>query len=174
MARFNGGANAGHTVVVGNKKFAFHLLPCGIVYPHTTNLLGNGTVVHVDSLFQELKDLEGGGIPWAGRLKISDRAHMLFDFHKRVDGLTEERRSGAGQGGKIGTTKQGIGPCYAAKANRHGIRFGMLAHPESLKLHLRRLIADTREAYQIDIDEQVRAAPWGLLVLPPVRTPPQG
>jgi hypothetical protein len=81
---------------------------------------------------------------------------MLFDFHKRVDGLTEERRSGAGQGGKIGTTKQGIGPCYASKANRHGIRFGMLAHPDSLRLHMRRLMADVREAYQIEIDEVVR------------------
>ena len=168
MARFNGGANAGHTVIVGDKKFAFHLLPCGIVYPHTMNLLGNGTVVHLDSLFAELKDLEAGGISWDGRLAISDRAHLLFDFHKRVDGLLEERRSGAGQGGKIGTTKQGIGPCYASKASRHGIRFGMLAHPASLKERVKRLIADTREAYQIDIDEQVRAA---RAALPPLRRP---
>jgi len=157
VARFNGGANAGHTVVVGDKKYAFHLLPCGIVYPHTTNLLGNGTVVHVDSLFNELKELDEGGVNWAGRLLISDRAQMLFDFHKQVDGLTEERRAGATGGGKIGTTKQGIGPCYASKAARNGIRFGMLAHPASLKERLQRLCADTSAAYQIEVDFKVRA-----------------
>jgi adenylosuccinate synthase len=98
---------------------------------------------------------------------------MLFDFHKRVDGLTEERRSGKGQGGKIGTTKQGIGPCYASKANRHGIRFGMLAHPDSLRLHMRRLMADVREAYQIEIDEVVRlgAARARARAQPCARTP---
>jgi adenylosuccinate synthase len=69
-------------VVVDGKKFAFHLLPCGLVYPHTTNLLGNGTVVHLPSLFNELKDLDDAGVDWKGRLKISDRAHILFDFHK--------------------------------------------------------------------------------------------
>jgi len=156
-------------VVVGDKKFAFHLLPCGIIYPHTTNLLGNGTVVHLPSLFDELKDLDGAGVPWAGRLKISDRAHMLFDFHKRVDGLMEERRAGTGGGGKIGTTKQGIGPCYAAKAARNGIRFGMLAHPDSLRKALSRLIADTSNAFQVDIDEkeeQEKLAAWRARVLP--------
>jgi adenylosuccinate synthase len=169
VARFNGGANAGHTVLVGDKKFAFHLLPCGIIYPHTTNLLGNGTVVHVPSLFAELKDLDAAGVPWTGRLKISDRAHVLFDFHKRVDGLMEERRSASGGGGKIGTTKQGIGPCYASKAARNGIRFGMLAHPESLRARLSRLIADTREAFQVDIDEkeeQAKMEAWRARVLP--------
>ena len=169
VARFNGGANAGHTVVVGDKKFAFHLLPCGIIYPHTTNLLGNGTVVHLPSLFEELKDLDTAGVSWEGRLKISDRAHVLFDFHKRVDGLLEERRAAAGGGGKIGTTKQGIGPCYASKAARNGIRFGQLAHPESLRKALSRLIADTREAFQVDIDEkeeQAKLEAWRARVLP--------
>lgn len=82
VARFNGGANAGHTVVANGHKFAFHLLPCGIVYPHTQNLLGNGTVIHVPSLFQELEPLNAAGVEWQGRLKLSDRAHLLFDFHK--------------------------------------------------------------------------------------------
>lgn len=171
VARFNGGANAGHTVVVGDKKYAFHLLPCGIVYPHTVNLLGNGTVVHLDSLFHELKDLDAGGVNWQGRLLISDRAHLLFDFHKRVDGLMEERRSGASGGGKIGTTKQGIGPCYAAKAARNSIRFGMLAHPATLKQRLQRLVADTSEAYQIDIDFQVRGVGWWVSLMPPPLVP---
>ena len=86
MARFIGGANAGHSVVVGEgataKKFAFHLLPCGLIHPHTVNLLGNGTVIHLESLFSELAPLDGAGIDWQGRLKISDRATLLFDFHK--------------------------------------------------------------------------------------------
>ena len=155
VARFNGGANAGHTVVVGNKKYAFHLLPCGVIYPHTTNLLGNGTVVHLDSLFGELAELDAAGVSHAGRVLISDRAHVLFDFHKRVDGLLEERRAAGAAGagaGKIGTTKQGIGPAYAAKATRNGIRFGMFAHTESLKARLARLVEDTRAAYDVDID----------------------
>ncbi len=155
VARFNGGANAGHTVVVGDKKYAFHLLPCGVIYPHTQNLLGNGTVIHLDSLFGELKDLDVAGIAHKGRVLISDRAHLLFDFHKRVDGILEERRASAS--GKIGTTKQGIGPAYAAKATRNGIRAGMLLHRESLRAHLTRLIEDTRVAYSVDIDA---AAEW--------------
>jgi len=155
VARFNGGANAGHTVVVGDKKYAFHLLPCGVIYPHTTNLLGNGTVIHLESLFGELAELDGAGISHAGRVLISDRAHLLFDFHKRVDGLLEERRANAS--GKIGTTKQGIGPCYAAKATRNGIRAGMLAHRGSLKERLARLVADTSAAFSVDIDG---AAEW--------------
>jgi adenylosuccinate synthase len=72
VARFNGGANAGHTVVVDGKKFAFHLLPCGLIYPHTQNLLGNGTVIHLPSLFNELEPLNPAGIEWQGRLKLSE------------------------------------------------------------------------------------------------------
>lgn len=97
VGRFNGGANAGHTVVVGEHKFAFHLLPCGLIYPHTQNLLGNGTVIHLPSLYNELAPLDAAGISWAGRLKLSDRATLLFDFHKTVDGLLEEMRKGAGE-----------------------------------------------------------------------------
>ena len=70
VARFNGGANAGHTVVVEDKKYAFHLLPCGLIYPHTQNILGNGTVVHLPGLFEELAPLDEDGLEWRGRLKI--------------------------------------------------------------------------------------------------------
>jgi adenylosuccinate synthase len=164
VARFNGGANAGHTVVVNGKKYAFHLLPCGVIYPHTLNLLGNGTVVHVESLFKELAELEGAGISWAGRVVISDRAHLLFDFHKQVDGLAEERRAGAGGGGKIGTTKQGIGPCYASKASRNGVRAGLLKHPQAFKTQLGRLMDDTAAAYGITIDKQAEFAKWDVLL----------
>ena len=82
VARFNGGANAGHTVVAGGKKFAFHQLPCGVLHPRTVNLIGNGCVVHVPGLLEELAPLEAAGVDVQGRLKISDRATMLFDFHK--------------------------------------------------------------------------------------------
>ena len=110
VGRFNGGANAGHTVVVDGKKYAFHLLPCGLIYPHTTNVLGNGVVLHVPQLFKEL-DAITGEIEWEGRLKIGDRAHLLFDFHQIIDGMQEDSK-----GDKlIGTTKKGIGPAYMAK-----------------------------------------------------------
>lgn len=163
VARFNGGANAGHTVVVDGKKYAFHLLPCGVIYPHTINLLGNGTVIHFDSLFQELKELDGANIDWKGRVLISDRAHVLFDFHKTIDGLAEERRAAAG-GGKIGTTKQGIGPCYSSKATRNGIRVGMMKHPESFKRNLNKLMDDTEHATGIKIDRQAEFDKWDALI----------
>jgi adenylosuccinate synthase len=122
VARFNGGANAGHTLKVDGRKFAFHLLPCGMLYPNKLNVIGNGVVLHVPTLFKELASLDDAGIDYADRLKISDRAHMLFDFHQTIDGLQE-----AGRGGKnIGTTKKGIGPCYSSKTTRNGIRVGEL------------------------------------------------
>ena len=111
VARFNGGNNAGHTVVVNDKKYAFHLLPCGLIYPHTTNILGNGTVIHVPSLFEELEPLTADGLSWEGRLLLSDRAHLLFDMHQAVDGHQEE-----GRGSKnIGTTKKESGPLTLPK-----------------------------------------------------------
>lgn len=122
VARFNGGSNAGHTIIVDGKRFAFHLLPSGLIYPHTTNLLGNGVVVNLSSVFNELAPLEAGGIDTKGRLKISNRAQLLFEFHKKIDEIQEERRKGAG----LGTTKKGIGPAYSAKAARSGVRVGEL------------------------------------------------
>merc|ERR1712188_304295 len=92
VGRFNGGDNAGHTVVVEGNKFAFHLIPCGIVYPHTINVLGNGVVCHIPQMFNELAPLSEKGIEWKGRLKISNRAHLLFKFHREIDGMMEQRR----------------------------------------------------------------------------------
>ena len=148
VARFNGGANAGHTVVVGDQKFAFHLLPCGLVYPHTQNILGNGVVVHMPALFEELAPLDDAGIEWRGRLKISDRAHMLFDFHQAVDGMQEERRADA----NIGTTKKGIGPAYSSKATRNGVRFGQLLHWDSFKDSLTAAADAHTRQYGVEID----------------------
>jgi len=165
VARFNGGANAGHTVVVpapgggAPHKFAFHQLPCGILHPRTVNLIGNGCVVHLDGLLAELQPLAAAGVDWAGRLKLSDRATVLFDFHKTVDGLSEARRvSAGGAGAAIGTTKQGIGPAYASKAARNAVRVGHLAHRASLHERLRRLIADTSAQYGVEIDAGAEVA----------------
>ena len=107
-ARFNGGANAGHTVVdPSGRKVAFHLLPCGLMYPHTANLLGNGVVVDFDAIEEEGQGLAKAGITdWRKRLFISNRAHVLFGFHRHVDGRNEARLGSS----SIGTTKKGIGP----------------------------------------------------------------
>ena len=130
IARFNGGSNAGHTLVVDGQKFAFHLLPCGLLYPDKVNVIGNGVVLHVPTMLQELDRLQEGGkfdqraeqAKHSQRLLISDRAHLLFDFHQSVDGQQEKRL----KDDNIGTTKKGIGPAYASKATRNGIRVGEL------------------------------------------------
>jgi len=119
VARFNGGANAGHTLVVDGKKYALHLLPSGILLPTATNIIGNGCVVHIPSLIQEMDQLIARGFVLDGRLLISQRAHIVFDFHKLIDGDQERLRGNK----KIGTTKRGIGPTYSAKMNRNGLRF---------------------------------------------------
>jgi len=129
VARFNGGANAGHTLVVGDKKYAFHLLPCGLLYPHAMNVIGNGCVVNIQSMFEELKSLDDSGIDYTGRLFLSNRAHLLFEFHKTVDGIQETNRAGS----NIGTTKKGIGPCYSSKATRNGVRAGELLNWNTFK-----------------------------------------
>ncbi|KAJ8599945.1 hypothetical protein CTAYLR_002817 [Chrysophaeum taylorii] len=120
VARFNGGANAGHTLEVDGKKFAFHLLPCGMLHKRCLNVIGNGVVAHLPTMFDELEEL---GDPEAlGRLAISTRAHVVLDSHREIDGMLEAEKGG----GALGTTKRGIGPCYASKANRNGIRFADL------------------------------------------------
>jgi adenylosuccinate synthase len=139
IARFNGGNNAGHTVVVDKKKYAFHLLPCGVLYPHTLNLLGNGCVIHIPALFDEIA--ENNLVDLKGRLMCSNRAHVLFDFHQQVDGLLEQSR---GRGG-IGTTKKGIGPCYTSKAMRNSIRMGDLLDWEEFT-RLYTILADGHES----------------------------
>mmetsp|Transcript_4734 Transcript_4734/g.14047 ORF Transcript_4734/g.14047 Transcript_4734/m.14047 type:complete len:484 (+) Transcript_4734:105-1556(+) len=131
VARFNGGANAGHTLEVGGRKYAFHLLPCGMLRDSCENVIGNGVVVHLPTLFKELKQLDGGNDTSLARLRISSRAHVLLDAHRAIDGLLEAEKAGAAGGGAIGTTKRGIGPCYASKMNRNGLRFCDLVGPDS-------------------------------------------
>lgn len=119
-ARYNGGSNAGHSIKVNNVSFAFHLLPSGILNPKGKCLIGNGCVVHLPSLLnKELPSLNANGVDHRGRLFVSDRAHLVLDLHRMIDGLNEEE---LGDGHKIGTTKNGIGPCYSDKMTRHGLR----------------------------------------------------
>jgi len=142
-ARFNGGANAGHTLNVEGKKYAFHLLPCGMINKACKNLIGNGVVVHVPTLMKELQELKEFDPRALERVFISTRAHILFDSHQIIDGILE-----AEQGtNSIGTTKRGIGPCYSAKAIRNGLRFGDLLHFEEFERRLRELIAWSQKRF---------------------------
>ena len=140
-ARVAGGSNAGHTIIVEGKRYAFHLVPSGILNQRTTCVIGNGVVVHVPSLLKELDSLTAAGIDWKGRILISDRAHLLFESHKAIDGYQEDARGAA----NIGTTKKGIGPAYTSKAIRNGIRVGMLKHWDEFERQLRELYASVCE-----------------------------
>ena len=95
VARCAGGNNAGHTIVVDGKKFDFHMLPSGLINPKAVSVLGNGVVIHVPSMFQELENTENKGVDTRGRLVVSDRAHIVFDVHQVVDGLREAERGGS-------------------------------------------------------------------------------
>ena len=163
VARCQGGNNAGHTVVDPNgSKYAFHLLPSGLVHPGVQGILGNGVVIHVGQLFKEIEENAALNIG-DDRLKISDRAHIVFDSHQQVDGLQEGLRSDSKV--MLGTTKKGIGPTYASKATRSGIRMADLA-AEDFDTHFvpkfRRLIREhearfssikrTEEAIQQEVD----------------------
>eukprot|EP00922_Rhytidocystis_sp_ex-Travisia-forbesii_P038445 GHVS01057269.1.p1 GENE.GHVS01057269.1~~GHVS01057269.1.p1 ORF type:complete len:469 (-),score=60.89 GHVS01057269.1:959-2365(-) len=144
-ARCNGGANAGHTLVVDGKKFAMHLLPCGVLYPHTKNIIGNGVVVHLKTLLQEVDDLKDKDPSIVQRLFLSSRAHLLFDVHQRIDAMQEKQKRKNGT--EIGTTKRGIGPCYSDKAGRHGLRIGELLRWEQFEVKFASLMQRYRDTY---------------------------
>ncbi len=125
IVRATGGANAGHTIHLPDtenpgqtKKFIFHLIPSGMLHEKTVSVIGNGVVIHFPTLYEELQILEDNQITTKDRLLISDRAHVLFDYHKVVDGMQENTKGEK----KVGTTKRGIGPCYTDKIRRNGIR----------------------------------------------------
>ncbi|WP_040191124.1 adenylosuccinate synthase [Clostridium culturomicium] len=133
VVRFQGGNNAGHTVVVGEKEYKLHLIPSGILYSDKLNVIGNGVVVDPEALFKEMDYLSGlGESITPERLLISDRAQVIMPYHRILDALKEEAR------GKndIGTTKKGIGPCYTDKVERCGIRVCDLIKPEVLRKKL--------------------------------------
>jgi adenylosuccinate synthase len=118
VARYQGGNNAGHTVVIGKDSFVLHLIPSGILHKGKICVIGNGVVVDPKALLEEIDTLESKGIKIGGRLLISADAHVIFPYHRRLDELREAKKKK-----KIGTTKRGIGPCYADKVARLGIRF---------------------------------------------------
>lgn len=151
--RFNGGANAGHTLVVGSKKFAFHLLPCGILNENCTNVIGNGVVLHIPTLMKEIDSLSTS-IPEKEiykRLVISNRASLLFDVHQTVDGILETEKNSKA----IGTTKRGIGPCYSTKTVRLGLRAGDLLQWSTFEKKLADLIHHLEMRYDLGNVENV-------------------
>ncbi|NLW07160.1 MAG: adenylosuccinate synthase [Clostridia bacterium] len=121
IVRYQGGNNAGHTVVVGEEEFKLHLIPSGILYPGKLCVVGNGVVVDPGVMVQEIEKLAERGIDTAG-LRLSDRAHLIMPYHKGLDAAQEERRGEA----QLGTTRRGIGPAYVDKIARQGIRVGDL------------------------------------------------
>ncbi|KAK1397513.1 Adenylosuccinate synthetase, chloroplastic [Heracleum sosnowskyi] len=145
VARCQGGANAGHTIYnAEGKKFALHLVPSGILNEDTMCVVGNGVVVHLPGIFKEIDGLEANGVSCKGRILISDRAHLLFDFHQVVDGLREAELAKS----FIGTTKRGIGPCYSSKVIRNGIRVGDLRHMDTFPQKLDLLFADAAARFE--------------------------
>jgi len=154
-ARFNGGANAGHTIVVGEKKFAFHLLPSGILHLSQECIIGNGCVVNLKALFKEIADVQAQGVDPLKRLFISDRAHLVFDLHMIIDGLHEGELAEK----KLGTTKKGIGPAYAEKFNRTGLRVGDLRDMASFESKLRRIHASAQKRFNLgnyNVEDEIK------------------
>lgn len=160
IARFQGGPNAGHTVVYDGKKFILHLIPSGILHPGKQCIIGDGVVVDPGGLLTEIEELERRGVEVKGRLHISENAHLIMPYHKAMD---EESEKALGKAG-IGTTKRGIGPAYADKASRMGIPFWQLvekdifreklrANIEQKNLLLKALYGSSPFEYQTVLDE---------------------
>lgn len=135
VVRFQGGNNAGHTVVANSQEFRLHLIPSGILYPETQCIIGNGVVLDPAVLIQEIKNLKARGIG-VENLLISSRAQVLMPYHQRIDELDEERRGNF----KIGTTKRGIGPAYMDKISRVGVRVADLLDREDFSQKLKRIL----------------------------------
>jgi adenylosuccinate synthase len=131
VVRYNGGANAGHTVVRGGRTFKLSLLPTGVLRPEVRSVIANGVVVYPPRFLEEVANLHKAGVPVGDNLVLSDHAHVIFPYH------LEEERLGEGAPGAIGTTGRGIGPCYQDKVGRHcAIRVGELLHREHLRSRL--------------------------------------
>ena len=158
VARYQGGHNAGHTVVIGDQKYALQLTPSGVFYDTVTPVIGNGVVVDLPTLFKEIDALESRGISTA-RLKVSSLAHLIFPWHQAMDAAQEAARGD----GKIGTTLKGIGPAYVDKVKRAGIRIGEVLDIKSFEQRVReRAIAARREVSDVggdtfDVEEVVTA-----------------
>ncbi len=140
VVRFQGGNNAGHTIVVDGQEFKLHLIPSGVLREGQLAVIGDGCVMDPWVLRKELDYLDVRGIPTMN-VVISDRCHLIMPYHKVLDGIQEIGRK---EGTKVGTTGRGIGPCYQDKAGRIGIRAGDLRHPEILKQKLEAAATNAR------------------------------
>ncbi|MDO8143467.1 MULTISPECIES: adenylosuccinate synthase [unclassified Isoptericola] len=157
VVKFNGGNNAGHTVVIGDEKYALHLLPSGILSPGVTPVIANGVVVDIDVLFEELDALEARGVD-TSKLMVSSGAHVIASYHRTVDKVTERFLGKR----RIGTTGRGIGPAYADKINRVGIRVADLFDPKILREKVEgaldqknHLLVKVYNRRAVDVDEVV-------------------
>ena len=138
VVRAQGGANAGHTVIVGKTKYILHLIPSGILRKRTTCVIGNGVVIDPIGLLEEIDGLIQNGIDPAGRLHVSDAAHMVFPYHKALDAAREALKGR----GRIGTTLRGIGPAYGDKIARSGLRLGSILNAKRFKEQLEQAVRD--------------------------------
>src|SRR5450759_3856817 len=134
VVRYQGGANAGHTVHIGDRSTVLHQIPSGILHPGVRCAIGNGVVLDPETLFTEVDELIADGVDVQGRLYVSDRAHLVLPYHKMVDSLSSASK-------EIGTTGRGIGPAYEDKIARRGIRVLDLRHPEQLRSRVERGVA---------------------------------
>ncbi|MBD3421579.1 MAG: adenylosuccinate synthase [Chitinivibrionales bacterium] len=133
IVRFQGGANAGHTVIAKDNKFVFHMVPSGIMYPDKTCIVGNGVVFDAEQFLSEVNELRDKSIEVKDRLFVSDQAHLVMPYHKIQDSASEKYKENS----QIGTTKRGIGPAYADKAQRIGLRVGDLLNTDALAAKLK-------------------------------------
>jgi adenylosuccinate synthase len=148
VARYQGGHNAGHTVFIGDRKFVLKLIPSGILRDGVIAVIGNGVVVDLAALLDEMEMLRAAGIDLSGRLCVSSRAHVIFPFHRLVEKMSEARENRI----PIGTTQRGIGPCYEDKVGRRGIRIADLFDPEAFRALYDTLAEDKRtlaETFQL-------------------------
>ncbi len=140
VARYNGGHNAGHTVIVQGRKFVLHLIPSGILHPGILCVIGNGVVIDPEAMEREIGELTAAGVEVDDNLLVSDRAHLILPHHRALEALSEEQRGAR----KIGTTLRGIGPAYEDKAGRRGVTMGDLPRPATLPEKL----AEARRHYE--------------------------
>lgn len=143
VARYQGGNNAGHTILIDNKKYKLTMIPSGIFNHNKVCVIGNGMVINPEALIDEINYIHENGFS-TDNLKISDRAHVIMPYHLVLDELEEERKGE----NKIGTTRKGIGPCYMDKAARNGIRIADLMDAEDFEGKARRLIAEKNQVIQ--------------------------
>lgn len=157
VARYQGGANAGHTIIVDEKEVVLHLIPSGIFHPHVTCVIGNGVVLDPVALMEEIKMIESLGVKIGNRLRISHNAHLIMPYHKLLDSLREQSST------KIGTTGRGIGPAYIDKYMRTGIRVVDLLDRNTLREKLisnleekNKLLKNIYSTKELDVEEIIR------------------